>query len=206
MSWRPSIYAHRGLWSEPVEQNSATAIRRAGELGFGVETDFRIHAGELTLSHDPLPNSNSTPVSKVDFKGIPTAINVKENGLIQNYADFLALNPSPKSFIFDGSIPEMLQIHKMGLPHALRMSEYEREIPWESTFLWIDGFESEWWADLDQMSRLAEKHFLVFVSPELHAREYEKSWDFFRLLSISLEGNFGICTDYPLELSEAIDE
>jgi len=188
------------------EQNSAAAIRRAGELGFGVETDFRNHAGNLILSHDPLPSLTSTPVSKVDFKGIPTAMNVKEDGLLQNYADFLSMNSSPKSFIFDGSIPEMVQIHKLGLPHALRMSEYERDIPWESPFLWIDGFDSEWWADLNQMSRLGEKHFLVFVSPELHAREYSKSWEFFRLLNISLAGNFGICTDHPLELSEVIND
>lgn len=206
MSGLPTIYAHRGFWHDPSEQNSMDAIRRAGEFGFGVETDFRSQTGELILSHDPLPSPTSTPASRIDFRGIPTAINIKEDGLLNLYADFLAKNSSPKSFIFDGSIPEMFQIHKQGLPHALRMSEYEREIPWDSTFLWIDGFVSEWWADQDLMSRLAEKYFLIFVSPEIHAREYTKSWTFFRDFNNTMLGNFGICTDYPSLLTGFLNE
>ena len=47
------ILAHRGVWQNPVEKNSAAALRRALENGFGVETDIRDLDGQLVISHDP---------------------------------------------------------------------------------------------------------------------------------------------------------
>jgi glycerophosphoryl diester phosphodiesterase len=46
------IIAHRGFWKMKSEQNTMAAFQRAIENGFGIETDFRYHAGNLVISHD----------------------------------------------------------------------------------------------------------------------------------------------------------
>lgn len=206
MTKLPLIYAHRGVWVTQREQNTKEAIEAARTTGFGVETDFRSTNGKLYLSHDPLSLDAGCEVKSVNFIELPTAINIKEDGLLSHLFEFIQINKQHRSFVFDGSIPEMVKARKMNIPHALRLSEYEREIPWRSPYLWIDGFESEWWLNIDEIPKLSEDHFLVFVSPELHGRKFQKSWDYLQKLNSVLEGNFGICTDRPNEFRDFINE
>jgi hypothetical protein len=100
----------------------------------------------------------------------------------------------------------MVKIREKGLPHALRLSEYETDLPWEPQFLWIDGFYSDWWITSTKIFNLLEKYFVVFVSPELHKRDVESAWEFFNVLESKQIARFGICTDYPSELKAKFDE
>lgn len=200
MDAHPLIYAHRGMWQSPDQQNTRQSIEAARISGFGVETDFRSKNKSLVISHDPFDDLNILAANEIDFSDIPVALNIKEDGLSTQYQAFLQRYPSQHSFLFDGSIPEMLKIKDNELPHALRLSEYETELPWHSQFLWIDGFNSDWWIKSSQILNLVEKHFVVFVSPELHGREFEGAWDFFYLLHSKAIAHFGICTDYPEKL------
>jgi hypothetical protein len=47
---------------------------------------------------------------------------------------------------------------------------------------------------------------MVFVSPEIHGREFEKAWKYFRKISIETHTKYGICTDKPFELREFFNE
>ena len=200
MEIHPIIYAHRGVWQSPSQQNSRKAIERARHDGFGVETDLRSKNLSLVISHDPYGDSNPLLLDEVNFEAIPVALNIKEDGLLPQYETFFDDYPNPYSFLFDGSIPEMLKIRNKDLPHALRLSEYETELPWETKFVWIDGFKSEWWTNSAKILNLMEKHFVVFVSPEIHGREMERAWQFFCRLHSNEISQFGVCTDYPEKL------
>lgn len=202
----PVIYAHRGVWVEQRDQNTKKSIESARAAGFGVETDFRSINGNLYLAHDPLLLNTGCEVISINFNEVSTAINIKEDGLLSHLSEFIQNNNQLHSFVFDGSIPEMVKARKMNIPHALRMSEFEREVPWRSPYLWIDGFESEWWLDLNNIPKLSKNHFLVFVSPELHGREFQKSWNYLKKLNVLIESNFGICTDRPYEFRDFMNE
>ena len=206
MEIRPLIYAHRGLWRSTEQQNSQEAIEAARPSGYGIETDLRSKNNSLVISHDPYGALNPLFVDEIDFSEIPMALNIKEDGLLQQYGAFIQKYPSQHTFLFDGSIPEMVKIKEKGLPHALRLSEFETELPWESQFLWIDGFKSDWWTKSPRILNLIEKHFVVFVSPELHGRAIETAWDFFHLLHSKGIAHFGICTDHPDKLKATFDE
>ena len=194
------------MWQTPDQQNSLQSIESSRIYGYGVETDFRFNNQSLVISHDPCGDSNLLAVDEIDFSEIPVALNIKEDGLLDQYESFLEKYPNQNSFLFDGSIPEMVKIREKGLPHALRLSEYETELPWEPQFLWIDGFNSDWWIASPQILNLVEKYFVVFVSPELHHREVKSAWEFFDVLDSKQIAKFGICTDYPNELKAKFNE
>jgi hypothetical protein len=200
MQQLPLIYAHRGIWENVAQQNSQNALESARDSDFGLETDFRSANQKLAISHDPMLWANPVLVSTLRIQNVAIALNIKEDGLAYQLKEFLSLHPNPYSFIFDGSIPEMKKIRDAGLPHALRLSEYENEIPWKTDFLWIDGFNSEWWIESPAIDALFKTHFLVFVSPELHNRPHKNAWKYFKDMSSKGFKNFGVCTDFPQNL------
>ena len=200
------IYAHRGMWQTRDQQNSPEAIEAARISGYGVETDFRSKNRKLVISHDPFMDASAVATDEINFSEISVALNIKEDGLSAQFESFLEKYPNNYSFLFDGSIPEMVKVKEKNLPHALRLSEHETELPWESQFLWIDGFYSDWWIKSARVLTLMEKYFVVFVSPELHGRNTEQAWEFLRHLHSERSSNFGICTDYPDKLKALFSE
>lgn len=199
------IICHRGLWTAQLEQNSTHAFRNASAHGFAIETDLRDHLGDLVVSHDVVSSYESVDFLEMD--GITKfALNIKEDGLFNHFEKVRNKIESSSSFLFDGSIPQMYQVKRAGLPHALRLSEFENEIPWKSKYLWIDGFDSDWWMNADWIFKKLDEFNCVFVSPELHGREHKAAFDWFAELKIHKGFDFSVCTDYALELKEISHE
>lgn len=196
---RQLIYCHRGQWTTRADQNSREALRDASVNGFGIETDMRDSVGKLVFSHDAfLPSALA--LSELTDIDTPIALNIKSDGLLRKgLEDIVKLVRGPKSFVFDGSIPEMLQYKRAGVNHALRLSEYEKELSWPTKCIWLDSFEKDWWLESDSLQRLSENHFVVVVSPELHGREYLKVWDVVAGEIGNSNPNVGICTDKPID-------
>ena len=109
MDISPLIYAHRGMWQTLDQQNSLQSIEATRIFGYGVETDFRSKNHSLVISHNPLGDLSLLTVDKIDFSNIPVALNIKEDGLLNQYESFLKEYPNKHSFLFDGSIPEMVK-------------------------------------------------------------------------------------------------
>lgn len=196
---RRRIYCHRGHWTTKAEQNSLKALRNAAVNGFGIETDMRDSVNKLVISHDAF---SSTSLELSEIKGVetPVALNIKCDGLLQKgHDEIIQLVQQPGSFVFDGSIPEMLQYRRTGVNHALRLSEYEKELSWQTNYIWLDAFEYDWWLEDSTLQRLSEEHFVVVVSPELHSREYLNVWDVVAEEILSSNPNVAICTDMPAE-------
>ena len=192
------IYAHRGFWDSEFEQNTLLAFESASHNGFSVETDFREHNGSIVISHD-LVEEDTHPLEFNDYLnlGIRTAINIKSDGLSGIFDKSRNFLETTDSWIFDCSIPEMLKYKELGIKHALRISEFEKELPWISPVLWFDCFISDWYVDRVDLIEKFPNCEIVLVSPEIHGRDFRGAWDYFQKILKSDFSNVSICTDYP---------
>ena len=93
----------------------------------------------------------------------------------------------------------MYQFNKLGIPHALRLSEFEKSLPWKSAVIWLDAFTSDWWIKDRSIRSQIRDSKVVVVSPELHGRDPRAVWDFLAKQRLAGNINFAICTDRPTE-------
>lgn len=213
---RNRILAHRGLWRDPQEQNTLESIELAFVEGFGVEIDVRDQLGQLIVSHDP-PNNQVYPtledVSKLSVTtptmgGPLLALNVKSDGIVKllksSPIDFSKL----RHFWFDMSFPESYLMRKAGYEVAHRLSEFERFdqsylSETMAEFVWLDSFQEEWW-DVGIVASLSEMGVsTIIVSPELHGREPESTWEQFSdMVQAGLD--VYMCTDHPFAVEELL--
>ena len=201
---RRDIYAHRGLWGGDVSQNSSQAIQAALDLGFSVETDVRVLGNRLVISHDS-PGPEALDFENISGMQGSFAFNIKEDGLAdyaENFTDFLLKS---NSFFFDGSVPDIYCFKQKGIPHALRLSEFENTVPWTSPFIWVDSFDLEWWNLKDLIQQYSSTSKMIFVSPELHGRSHLQMWNNLSALITDPVSNIGICTDYPEKFFEILE-
>ena len=196
------ILAHRGEWSQDVPANSAASLNDAILHGFGIETDIRDQNSELVISHDPCTDKEYERFGQFLSQDSRIAINVKSDGLLTKLEPMRSLIIDSKSFVFDCSFPELLRFKRAGIPHAIRISEFERELFWEPNYIWLDAFESDWWLEDAATLKIIEKIPTVIVSPELHRRDFRKVWD--KALMLRSSGSeISVCTDFPNELAAA---
>lgn len=203
---RSNILAHRGYWSQDVEKNSLSALKRAIDAGFGIETDFRDFKGSIVISHDP-PESCILSAgaffelySDCNSRG-RLALNIKADGLqdalmeLISYADI----PIKNCFAFDMAVPDALgYIHK-AFPSYTRLSEYELEAPFldHADGVWVDNFTGSFAQVAAAESLLAEGKRVCIVSPELHKRDHNALWHEIAAAGINKNSSFELCTDFP---------
>lgn len=196
------ILAHRGEWNQGVPANSATSLKDAILHGFGIETDIRDQDSELVISHDPCTDKEYERFEQFLSQDSRIAINIKSDGLVAKLDSMRNLIIDSQSFVFDCSFPELLKFKGAGIPHAIRISEFERELYWEPNYIWLDAFESDWWLEDAATLKMIEKIPTVIVSPELHKRDFSKVWE--KALMLRSSGlDISVCTDFPNELASA---
>ena len=194
------IYAHRGIWNSSSEMNSKHAIDAAKAGGFSIEIDIRDFSQTIVISHDPAVCENRLTLNQVLDSQYSFALNIKSDGLLKFLEPFHDLIKNSKSFLFDGSIPEMIKYKNSGLPYALRLSEYEKILSWNTDVIWVDGFHSDWWLDSPLIEVILQTKKVVLVSPEIHGRDYRRTWDWIlEKRNLGYE-NLCICTDLAQEL------
>ncbi len=165
------------------------------DLDHGAEIDVRDHNGTIVLSHD-YPDNNSE--SLVNFlKHFPKnrllAINVKSCG-IEIDVDTLVKQSHQNYFLFDFSIPSLLNSIHMNIPCAQRLSEYEKDLLNGPKWIWIDSFNSVWYDD-KYVELIRNKGYkIALVSPELHKRTSQSDYKKIKSL-ISKKLVDAICTD-----------
>jgi hypothetical protein len=195
------IFAHRGDWHPDLQPNSPQSLSNAFTNGYAIETDVRDFQGKLVISHDPCIDSSAQSFEELLGETHRIAINIKSDGLSDLIARNLDSIAASKSFIFDCSFPELLRYKRLGIPHAMRISEYEKELPWNPDYVWLDAFDSDWWLEDLEAHELMKKIPTVVVSPELHKRDHHQVWDKIRSLR-KLGIEISICTDFPNRLAE----
>jgi len=196
------IISHRGI-GFGAEQNTLEAFKESFNFGFGTETDIRDYNGKLVVSHDI---ADAASMSADEFfaiaKGYPhceLAINIKADGIGGLLREALSLQRITRYFVFDMSVPQMIEYRGIGLRYFSRQSEYETSpvLLDDADGVWVDSFLTDKWID----SRLIQGYIagsktVCIVSPELHKRNHKDLWQ--RLKDIE-HGKLMLCTDYPIE-------
>ena len=192
------IVAHRGMWSDPADQNSLESFSRAFAHGFGIETDIRDFAGGVAIAHDPADASCPSLDDLLALRGAdkrPLYLNVKADGLVPRLT---GITWGDNVYFFDMSAPQAVAYARSGLPILTRLSDVEHEpvLADQSRGVWVDALLGEWLnaAQVGELARL--RCPLVFVSPELHGREPEPLWALLRS-TLPESADVSICTDLP---------
>lgn len=212
------ILAHRGLWDEGgiYKKNSEKSLKKALDLGFGLETDVKNESGIICISHDIITSESKNNLYKFEnlldyyhkknFNSF-LAINIKEDGLGKKLKKLFDKYKITNYFIFDMSIPELINIKKNLSNFYARNSEYEESYLLKSLNpkgIWLDSFNENYELFENMIKLMEHWENIAVVSPELHKRDYLKFWDrIFEQIrnknnKFSLE-KFMICTDYPLK-------
>ncbi len=205
------VLSHRGYWKTADEKNTAEAFRRSFDLGFGTETDVRDCGGELVICHDLPRGGEMTLTAFLDLVGdrdLPLAMNIKADGLADAVKAAFAARPHlTRWFLFDMSVPDMVQQLARGNPVFARLSEYEADVParWADAVagIWLDGFHGEWWSPALIEHWTARGKTVCVVSPDLHKREPHAAWSALRDANFSHPQRVLVCTDQP-ELAQAV--
>lgn len=199
------ILCHRGVWNTSAEKNSAAALVFALNQGLGIETDIRDCAGELVISHDPPLAGHLYHVESLlhayqqSGHSPMLALNIKADGLASRLCDLLARYNIDNYFVFDMSVPDLLDYKKTAMSFAVRLSEYEAQSPLfeHAEFVWLDAFENEWYSTSEIERLLACGKKIAVVSPELHRREHRALWT--ALKQYETDERLFLCTDFVQE-------
>lgn len=205
------IISHRGYWTEASEKNTEISFQRSFSLGFGTETDIRDYKGNLVISHD-IPTSDSISLdyffqlfnqfeAKLPY---PLALNIKADGLQKKMSELLEKFHINNYFIFDMSIPDLKVSIDWGLDSFIRLSEYEKDLPFYDSIkgVWLDSFNSVWYSLGTVKRHLDQGKSVCIVSAELHKRDHLTHWKFLADNDIHKMDNIILCTDFPVLAEE----
>lgn len=204
------ILAHRGYWNNRIERNSTLALKTSLEKGYGFESDVRDYMGKLVISHNIA--DNTSPDAEQVFRWLLEyndkfcfAVNIKADGLKYILKNYFEKYNIKNYFLFDMSVPQMVEFCKMGLRFFTRQSEYET-VPCmyeQAAGVWIDGFMGTRWIT----EKLLDKHIsnnkeVCLVSPELHGeKDYREFWSKIKNYNVDTDKVL-LCTDVPDEAKE----
>ena len=201
------IVAHRGYWNTEIERNSLLALQTALKKGYGFESDVRDYEGKLVISHN-IADASSTEAEEI-FRCLAEnkdrycfAINVKADGLKDLLLEYITRYRITNYFLFDMSVPQMIEFDELRLRYFTRQSEVE-PVPCmydRAAGVWIDGFWGTSWITEELLKEHIENGKEVcIVSPDLHGREdYRNFWEQLKNYRIDFS-KVMLCTDHPDE-------
>ena len=199
------ILAHRGYWNKHILPNSMEAFKNALNRGYGFESDVRDYLEELVISHNIADRQavNAENVFRMlqDYcNQFCFAINIKADGLKDILSQTIEKYQLHNYFLFDMSVPQMMEFSEMGLRFFSRQSEVEAEpvLYEKAAGVWLDGFWGTEWITEELLKGHAGKgKEICIVSPELHKRKsYMEFWGKLKSYNVDLS-KILLCTDYP---------
>lgn len=208
------ILAHRGYWNKYTAPNSSAALHAALEHGYGFESDVRDYVGQLVISHN-IADETCQDAEEV-FRWLSAygdqycfAINIKADGLKDILKVYLEKYHIRNYFLFDMSVPQMVEFAEMSLRFFTRQSEYEvfPVLYEQASGVWIDGFNRIDWITQELLTEhLSCGKEVCLVSPDLHRKaDYKLFWTWLKEWNIDFSKVF-LCTDYPDEAREFFQE
>lgn len=208
------ILSHRGYWNSDIPSNSPQAIKTALEKGYGFESDVRDYLGRMVISHNIADESSQD--AEAVFRWLSAygdrycfAINIKADGLKDILEAYLEKYSIKNYFLFDMSVPQMVEFAEMGLRFFTRQSEYEiyPALYEQAAGVWIDGFNRiDWITEGLLREHISCGKEVCLVSPDLHGKtDYKLFWD--RLMGWDIDFSMVLlCTDHPDEAREFFKE
>ena len=208
------ILAHRGYWNTAIEGNSSKALRTALEKGYGIESDVRDYMGRMVISHNIADAmcQNAEEVfgwlHEYDDE-LCFAINIKADGLKEILKVYLCKYNIRNYFLFDMSVPQMVEFRELGLRYFTRQSEVE-PYPYmykNAAGVWVDGFWStDWITEKMLVDHVDAGKEVCLVSPDLHGdKQYKNFWRKIKQYNLD-DAKILLCTDHPDEAKEYFNE
>lgn len=204
------ILAHRGDWKSLAEKNTLAAAQRAFENGFGMETDIRDYGGRLVISHDPadagsLPAENLFALYQKYTQAGTLALNVKADGIQKLLYGLLEKYNIRQYFVFDMSVPEQVLYRQTGMNYYTRHSEIESVCTLydRAVGVWLDSFYAQDWLTGSMIwQHLLAGKCVGIISPELHGKDYRKTWEMLKRNDFAAQDAVKLCTDFPEQAKE----
>jgi glycerophosphoryl diester phosphodiesterase len=201
------ILSHRGYWRKNEEKNRPVAFQRSFGMGFGTELDVRDYCGKLVVSHDI---ADSKAIGLKDVLGtyskydnnLYLAINIKADGLQNSLFSLIRKYKIVNYFVFDMSVPDMLEYLKLGVKVFARESELEKSpLFYEKVYgVWMDELKASWISARKIKRHIDNGKKVCVVSPELHQRNHMTKWKQYRKDFQHLDkSKLMLCTDFPEE-------
>ena len=208
------ILAHRGYWNTAIEGNSSKALRAALEKGYGFESDVRDYMGRMVIAHN-IADAMCQDAEEVfgwlhEYDdGYCFAINIKADGLKDILKTYLRKYNIQNYFLFDMSVPQMVEFREMGLRYFTRQSEVE-PYPYmyeDAAGVWVDGFWStDWITEKMLVDHMDAGKEVCLVSPDLHgSKQYKNFWRKIKQYKLD-DAKILICTDHPDEAKEYFND
>ena len=204
------ILAHRGYWKFPAEKNTKAAMQKAFDNQFGIETDIRDYQGRLVVSHG-IANEHCMTVENLfalyNTSGCrkTMALNVKADGLQDLLGELLDKYQISHYFMFDMSVPEQILYRDRHFSYYTRQSDVESRCVLydQADGIWMDSFFDEEWLTASVMdAHLAEGKCIGIISPELHEKNYKKTWEMLKNYAYDKNDAVKLCTDLPAMAKE----
>lgn len=204
------IVAHRGVWKKEDEKNTLESLKRALDMGWGIETDLRDYKGELVISHNIADEKceKAEELFKYYFEHgheESLALNVKADGIQPLLKKLLEKYQINNYFLFDMSIPEMVVNKREKLTFFTRHSDIEEKcvLYEDAQGVWLDSFYEENWLTEEILERhLKDGKKICIISPEIHGYDATDYWDLLKQPRYVVNDNVMLCTDVPVEAKE----
>jgi hypothetical protein len=186
-------------------------MRDAFAHGWGVELDVRDLDGSLVVSHDP-PHDGAlrldTVVDAYLEHGCPgsLAVNIKADGLSDAVATALRDVERGHWFAFDMSVPDMRHYAREAVPFFTRHSDLEPApaLYDEADGVWLDDFDGGFITEERILAHLAAGKRVAVVSPELHGRDRDLTWEQWQRWGVWRSPGVLLCTDHPQIADEVL--
>lgn len=199
------IISHRGFWKSDSEKNTLIAFKRSFDHGFGIETDLRDFNGNIVVSHD-IPGPTSLSIDNFfklysKYKDLILALNIKSDGLQDLLNEKLIEYGISNYFVFDMSVPDLINYSNKNITFFTRVSEFEKDLPMfeKSNGIWLDSFNENWFSAKKIKEFIDMNKKVAIVSSELHGRSKTKLWSILKKSKLNMSEKLILCTDYPDE-------
>ncbi|MBQ7332885.1 MAG: glycerophosphodiester phosphodiesterase [Clostridia bacterium] len=171
-------YAHRGLHSESVPENSIEAFSLAVEAGYGIELDVRLSSdGELVVFHDDTLDRMTSELGRVDGRTAEELTKIKLRGTENTVPTFREVLK-----LVDGKVPLLVEIKEDAGKYGVTEKTVEMLKQYNGPFI-VESFNP---LSLGRVKKLAPEFMRGFLSQNFYKEEKYRRFMYFLLQNMLL--------------------
>jgi hypothetical protein len=201
------IFAHRGAWNKPEDQNTTEAIKAAFLRGFNVEVDVRLNSeGKLVTGHDRAQIFDWDEIMAFSHNSF-IAFHIKEKGLCNKLHELLEKYKYSEYLIFGVEEDEMdLYMSMFGKDKVayeyFAGGDFEKAFNCRNNIIWLAELDKQMITKKEMIVLKSQGKKLYLVTQDCHAGDMILFG--IRLMHLQEGILDGICTDNPAIINKYI--